>query len=862
MASPLFPTDISYNVIPERYDRSNNPLNIGYPKPATDADGDVITYSLNQAAVDMGFRVDQNGQITYIGDGSGIDAETMPEFSITLTATSTGTNGITESATHEVHFSVSDIDEGGPVFSDNAPNEILIYEAIFSGSNFIRDNLPKGSLKATDPDNSLVTYSLDQASIDAGFRLTGDGSGDFEFKGSNKDLYAILDWEDSPTFTVTVRASTYNRTTLRMDTTEHEVVVRLKYDHDNDPPSFIDGTPTTATIADSESGTDDPVVIATTQAIDPDIGKETLTYALNQEALDLGFQINHEGQITYHGDGFDADIISDVTITVTATTHHIYRTFSQFDGHAPVIITKRIEKSATHEILVSIIESDESIPAFTAESAITLSIDENLSGDETEVILGSVSAIDGDGDTVSYSLDARSVNKGFRVDDSNGQISYVGRGLNHEGKASHVLTITATSTGDDEVARGVTHEVTVNVNDVEEGPFFIHNLRDHAMIYESGPPVPNGFGRYGLEWFHTPVTARDPEGDTVTYSLNQEAVEMGFRLSKYLTLYYKGPYFDGGKHIYHNVTPTIPVTITATSIGEDGVARSVSHTVTLTADKSHTHYNHYPVITAGENNIFTSDEPIDVLSHFGNEKAIVLAEFSDKETSNNAMKIEVVFTNNDGNEKSITLAKHYNGYTTWVHDIPMIDEVGFTVDKETGQVKIPRHALLFGFNPPKEDTEYSFTLRFTDKQGGSVDEVFTYTIKGAGNIAPYLYYDASSVDNIIDEGVTEQAIRILGINDPDDDNFDVDDFTITGDFADRFEVREVNGKFVMYFSGDAFDYEALSVEDRYINLSVTVTDGIDVSEALEFSVRVDDVFEGLNDHLGDAYNDPLPLEVV
>ncbi|MDE0117597.1 MAG: hypothetical protein OXT07_13400, partial [bacterium] len=135
-----------------------------------------------------------------------------------------------------------------------------------------------------------------------------------------------------------------------------------------------------------------------------------------------------------------------------------------------------------------------------------LTLLENSDGSETPIPVGSpVTAVDDNGDPVTYSVQSPA---DFAID-SGGQITYTGPGVDRESITNHKITVTvaATSTGADGTATAVTQDLTVDVEDVNEGP-------GRAVLRE------DAIGRTGSP-LHLKGLEGDPEGvsdlSTATY---------------------------------------------------------------------------------------------------------------------------------------------------------------------------------------------------------------------------------------------------------------------------------------------------------------------------------------------------------
>ena len=114
-----------------------------------------------------------------------------------------------------------------------------------------------------------------------------------------------------------------------------------------------------------------------------------------------------------------------------------------------------------------------------------------------------VTATDPENDTISYSITGSNP-AGFTVGGANGVIR-TGQVLDHEATDSYTITVRASATeGSDTI------EVTISVADVEEAPSFA-NASYSRSVNEN---VASGSNVGGV------ITATDPEGDTLTYTLS------------------------------------------------------------------------------------------------------------------------------------------------------------------------------------------------------------------------------------------------------------------------------------------------------------------------------------------------------
>ena len=149
-------------------------------------------------------------------------------------------------------------------------------------------------------------------------------------------------------------------------------------------------------------------------------------------------------------------------------------------------------------------------PAFGSEP-ITLSVAEDTpAGEEIE---SPVTATDYEGDTLTYGLTGTDA-VSFDINSSTGQIETLAP-LDRETKSSYHLAVTVSDGkdiyGNSNSAVDDSIDVTINVTDANEAPVFDANAPTALNVVENTAA--------GVD-IGTPVTAIDPEGDTVIYSLD------------------------------------------------------------------------------------------------------------------------------------------------------------------------------------------------------------------------------------------------------------------------------------------------------------------------------------------------------
>ena len=271
--------------------------NIGMPVEATDANADMVAYTLGGADASL-FRIRSNGQLEVKGK---LDHEADSSHTVTVMANDgSGGSNATDSITVTIY--VTDVDEGP---------EITVGGLVISGRSSIDYAENRGdavaTYTATGPNAASAGWSLDGA--DAGdFRISSGGA--LTFRSSpNFDSPADADMDNVYEVTIEADDGTY-QDTLDVTITVTEVM------EPNRAPAFSAATAarsvTEGTVAGGNVGT--PVT-----ATDPDSG-DTLTYTLSgtdAESFDID---STNGQITVgQGTTLDADTKATYTVIVTAT---------------------------------------------------------------------------------------------------------------------------------------------------------------------------------------------------------------------------------------------------------------------------------------------------------------------------------------------------------------------------------------------------------------------------------------------------------------------------------------------------------------------------------------------------------------
>ena len=374
-----------------------------------------------------------------------LDAGDNPTLSFDVTATDDGDDGTNDnpltSTVETLVITITGADDK-PVFAATSDTTGSIAENADGSTTPIAI----ASVSATDAEGDTVTYSLDDAAVRNGFAIDS-ATGAITYVGYGLDFEEIA----SNVLTVTASSSggtaTHTVTVAVVDVNEKPVVGSI------DSQTLVDTT-AVDTFADRTG---------TFTATDEDTGDTSLTFSVvggSADSSETGFDqsvSNTYGTLFYNStSGAWKFVVDAAAVNALSADTSVSFSVTAQDGSST---------SSDVETLTINITAVDDAPVFSASSPTTGTIAENTDGSGTAVAIATVTATDAEGDTVTYSLNQAAIDTGFVINASTGAITYTGTGLNHEAAASHVLTVTATSSGGT-----ATHDVTVTVTNVNEAP--------------------------------------------------------------------------------------------------------------------------------------------------------------------------------------------------------------------------------------------------------------------------------------------------------------------------------------------------------------------------------------------------------
>ena len=456
-----------------------------------EAPGDVDWFAV-QLVAGRTYRIDVRGQPTgdgtlvdahlhgvYDGDGGLIggttdfDGGTSHNSRLVFTAPGEGTYYIAASGgnasqaygTGTYELEVLDVD--APVFAESGYRFALSENADGSASR-----IALGTVQATDPDGGSVSYRL-AGGNDSGLFAIDAASGELYYVGSGEDYES-----DAGSYELTIQASD--------GLYPAQVTVTVTVTDVAEAPAFSEESYAFA-LSENADGSASRIALGTVTATDPD--GDAVRYSLvggNESGL---FAIDAaSGELYYVGSGEDYE--SGVT------SHEL--TVQASDGSYPSEVTVTVTVTDVTDVAEA--------PAF-AEERYAFALSENTDGSANRVTLGTIAATDPDGDAVRYSLVDGNDSGLFAIDETSGELSYVGPGEDYEsGSTSHELTVQASDGSYPEVVT-----VTVTVTDVAEAPAFAEERYAFALAKNAD----GGVNRLLLG----AVTATDPDGEALSYRL-------------------------------------------------------------------------------------------------------------------------------------------------------------------------------------------------------------------------------------------------------------------------------------------------------------------------------------------------------
>ena len=499
----------------------------------TIADTTSITYGTSTLRIDNVhdsglFEIDEStGALSYKGTGEDYESGTTHYWVYVQASDGTMATVVT------VTVNVTDVPE--------APTFGLPSYTFDLAENVAGDTVPValGAVSASDPQDDTLTYSIESGN-DAGLFEIDESTGALSYKGSGEDYESV-----TTSYPLTVQASDGEHTT--------DVAVTVNVTDVLDTPTFGQ-TSYAFDLAENANGSSTRVALGTVSATDPQ--NDTLTYSIvSGNDTDL-FEIDEStGALSYKGTGEDYEsVTTSYPLTVRAS-----------DGTNTADVTVTVSVTGVPEA-----------PIFR-ETSYAFDLAEKADGSTTRVALGTVSASDPEGATLTYSIENGNDDGLFEIDVSTGALTYKGTGEDYEsGTTSYPLTVRAS-----DGTHATDMAVTVKVTDV---PVRV-NVPDTSVSEPDGEDLPGATTTTGrvavggiatgnigraadLDWFAVELVA----GRTYTIDLRGLPTNDGTLTDPYL----RGIYDSDGNLI--------------SGTRNDDFAGSRNSRVVFTAPETDTHY--------------------------------------------------------------------------------------------------------------------------------------------------------------------------------------------------------------------------------------------------------------------------------
>ena len=682
----------------------------------------------------------------------------------------------------DVTVRVTDVNEP-PVFG-NSTYELEITE------NTAGDTDIGSPISAADPEDDTLTYSL--AGADSGYFEVDDATGQISTGPETVfDHEAAVDADDDNVYEFVLRVSDGKDEAGGTDSAvDDTVAVKIEVTDENEPPSFdsqgVELEITENTRANTNIG--EPI-----QASDPE--SDALTYSLvgadshwfevdaPSGQLKTKALLDHESALD-----FDGDNRYEFRLWVTD--------LKDAEGNANAGVDDSID------VTVVVTNLNES-PKFDT-GAIELEIDENTA---TNTDIGDpVAAADPESDALTYSL-AGADAQWFDIDGSSGQLRTASlldfeTPVDEDGDNVYEVTVQVSDGADEEgysdTSVDDTVSVSITVAGVNEPPEFASESLSLVLVENS--PANTNVG--------SPVSAIDPESDTLIYSL------MGT---------------DSGHFEIDSTTGQITVGATATF--------DIESPSDADAD------NVYEVTVRVTDGWDLSGNPDDSVDAEIVVKIRVTYVNEPPEFESAATDLEIAENLAPGANVGDPIVAADPESATLVYTLSGLDSGLFSIEPQTGQITVGAGTTLDYESPADADGDnvYELVVQVSDGHDedgnveGSVDAEITVTISVFDVNEPpkfeelYVRFDleenTSSLANVGDP--------VLAL-DPESDDLT---YSLAGDDAALFELDSSTG-LLRVGEATVLDYEtpADSNGDNVYELVVQVSDGRDEDDEDDWAI--------------------------
>ncbi len=425
---------------------------------ATDPEGNSFTFSISGDEI----AISSEGVLTFV---TAPDYETKTTYSATVTVTDTDDN----SATQDITVNVTNVNDNSPAITSNAT---------FTAAE---NQTTIGTVTASDADGDDVTFTIsgNDIEITSSGVLTFTAAPDFETKstytatvtasdGTNtvtQDITInVTDVNEAPTFTSNATYSAAeNQTAIGTVTASDVEGDNLTFTISGSDITIVSSSgvlefasapdyetqtsySATVTVSDGTNTATQEITVNVTNVNDvaPEFtSNATFSAAENQTAVGTVTANDAEGDtVTFTISGTDLEITTAGVLTFASAPD--YETVTSFT--ATVTASDGIN-STTQDITVNVTNVNDNSPVITSNAS--------FSAEENQTAIGTVTATDDDGDTVTFTVSGSELQI-----TSAGVLSFVSA-PDYESKDTYTATVTAS-----DGTNTTTQDITVTVTDV------------------------------------------------------------------------------------------------------------------------------------------------------------------------------------------------------------------------------------------------------------------------------------------------------------------------------------------------------------------------------------------------------------
>ncbi|EMD1175596.1 tandem-95 repeat protein, partial [Vibrio harveyi] len=434
--APVF-GDSSYEF---NYDENISESTVIGTVSATDADGSNVSYAITSGNDNGWFEINANGEITLTTAGATAAANDFEALAnihnIVVTATGTDGSGADTSTDINVTLNEQNVNDNAPVFGDSS------YE--FNYDENISESTVIGQVSATDADGSNVTYSIKSGNDNGWFEINANGEITLTTAGA---AAAANDFEALANIHNIVVTATGTDGSGADTSTDINVTLNEQNVNDN-APVFGDSSYE----FNYDENISESTVIGQVSATDAD--GSNVTYSIKSGNDNGWFEINANGEITLTTAGAAA---AANDFEALANIHNIVVKATGTDGSGA-------DTSTDINVTLNEQNVNDNAPVF-GDSSYEFNYDENIAED---VVIGTVSATDADGNNVTYSIKSGNDNGWFEIN-ANGEITLTTAGAaaaaNDFEALENVHNIVVTATGTDGSGADTSTDINVTLNE-------------------------------------------------------------------------------------------------------------------------------------------------------------------------------------------------------------------------------------------------------------------------------------------------------------------------------------------------------------------------------------------------------------